>query len=217
MGTEGLGRGREPGALSVDCEHLNFPGNTPVRRAYMTDPNNSDFVDQNVVDVQDATTTPVEPDAASRDQALAGELEAARDKHLRLAAEYDNFRRRAAKERQEAGWRAQGDLVRGLLDALDDITRFAHVDPATMDSKTVIDGVLMVEKKVFKSLAGHGFEVVDPTGHMFDPNLHEAVTTTPAALAEEDGQVAACFQSGYVINGLVLRPARVVVKQWSGN
>ena len=149
----------------------------------MTDPNSNDFVDQDLVDVQDATTTPLDADAATREQALAGELEAARDKHLRLAAEYDNFRRRAAKERQEAGWRAQGELVRGLLDALDDITRFAHVDPSTMDSKTVIDGVLMVEKKVFKSLAGHGFEVVDPTGHAFDPTLHEAVTTTPAAAA----------------------------------
>jgi molecular chaperone GrpE len=148
---------------------------------------------------------------------MAAELEAAKDKYLRLAAEFDNFRRRAAKERQEAGWRAQGDLVRGLLDALDDVTRFAHVDPATVDAKTVVDGVLMVEKKLFKSLAGHGFEVVDPTGHPFNPNLHEAVTTAPAESAEQDGVVAVCFQAGYVINGHVLRPARVVVKQYTGN
>jgi molecular chaperone GrpE len=144
------------------------------------------------------------------------EIDDLKDKHLRLAAEYDNFRRRAAKERQEAGWRAQGELVRGLLDALDDITRFANVDPATVDAKTVVDGVALIEKKLFKSLAGHGFEVVNPTGHRFDPALHEAVTTAPAERAEEDGQVAVCFQAGYVINGLVLRPARVVVKQWTG-
>jgi molecular chaperone GrpE len=144
------------------------------------------------------------------------EIDDLKDKHLRLAAEYDNFRRRAVKERQEAGWRAQGELVRGLIDAIDDVTRFAHVDPATVDSKTVVEGVLLVEKKLFKSLAGHGFEVLDPTGHAFDPNLHEAVSTVPAPLPEEDGMVAVCFQSGYVINGLVLRPARVVVKQWTG-
>jgi molecular chaperone GrpE len=138
------------------------------------------------------------------------------DRHLRLAAEYDNFRRRAVKERQEAGWRAQGELVRGILDALDDITRFAHVDPATVDAKTVVDGVLMVEKKLTKSLAGHGFEIVDPTGHKFDPNQHEAVSTVPAMIAEEDDTVAVTFQVGYIINGLVLRPARVVVKQWTG-
>ena len=66
-----------------------------------------------------------------------------RDKHLRLAAEYDNFRKRAARERQEAGWRAQGDMVRGLIDALDDLSRFAHVDPSTVDAAPVVQGVDM--------------------------------------------------------------------------
>jgi len=186
----------------------------------MTDPQANDPIDPtsaaSPVDVQDETTTPVEADGATREQQLAAEVEAAREKHLRLAAEFDNFRRRAVKERQEAGWRAQGDLVRGLLDALDDLTRFANVDPSTMDSKMVIDGIALVEKKIFKSLAGHGFEVLDPTGHPFNPGLHEAVSTAPAASAEEDGVVAVCFQAGYVINGHVLRPARVVVKQWTG-
>lgn len=144
------------------------------------------------------------------------EINDLKDKHLRLAAEYDNFRRRAAKERQEAGWRAQGELVRGLLDALDDINRFANVDPSLLDARTVVDGVTMIEKKLVKSLAGHGFEVINPQGHPFDPALHEAVSTTPAESAEQDGVVAVCFQAGYVINGLVLRPARVVVKQWTG-
>lgn len=147
---------------------------------------------------------------------LQREVAELKDRHLRLAAEYDNFRRRAVKERQEASWRGQGDLVRGMLDAIDDITRFAHVDPNSVDAKTVVDGVLMVEKKLFKTLAGHGFETVDPTGHPFDPSQHEAVSTAPASVPEEDGVVAATFQVGYVINGVVLRPARVVVKQWSG-
>ncbi len=145
------------------------------------------------------------------------EIDQLKERHLRLAAEFDNFRRRAVKERQEAGWRAQGDLVRGILDALDDITRFAHVDPTTVDAQTVVDGVLMVEKKLFKSLAGHGFETIDATGHPFDPSRHEAVSTMPALTADEDGLVAVTFQVGYVINGHVLRPARVVVKQWTGS
>lgn len=166
----------------------------------------------------DAIDTPETGATLSVDETEARlrELDELRDKHLRLHAEFENFRRRAVKERQEAGWRAQGDLVRGILDALDDITRFAHVDPSTVDAKTVVDGVLMVEKKLFKSLGGHGFEILDPTGHAFDPALHEAVSTAPAAIPEEDGSVAVCFQAGYVINGHVLRPARVVVKQWTG-
>jgi len=139
-----------------------------------------------------------------------------RDKHLRLAAEYDNFRKRAARERQEAGWRAQGDMVRGLIDALDDLSRFAHVDPTTVDAPTVVQGVDMVERKMLKSLAGHGLEVVDPLDHPFDPKVHEAVGTEPALSPEDDHMVGRVYQRGYVFNGQLLRPARVVVKQWNG-
>lgn len=139
-----------------------------------------------------------------------------RDKHLRLAAEYENFRKRAVRERQEAGWRAQGDMVRGLIDALDDLSRFAHVDPTTVDSSTVVQGVDMVERKLLKSLGGHGLEVVDPLDHPFDPKLHEAVGTEPALSPEDDHMVGKVYQRGYVFNGQLLRPARVVVKQWNG-
>jgi molecular chaperone GrpE len=155
-------------------------------------------------------------DDASADDALRREVADTRERMLRLAAEYDNFRKRAVKERQEAGWRAQGDLVRGLLDALDDLQRFAAVDPSTVDAKTVVDGIGLVEKKIVKSLAGHGFDVVNPIDHPFDPNQHEALGTAPAASVEEDGRVATVYQVGYVINGHLLRPARVIVKQWNG-
>jgi molecular chaperone GrpE len=182
----------------------------------MTDPNATgpDTPLDSILDATNADTTAGTSTDTTDDRQR--ELDEARDKYLRLAAEFENFRRRAVKERQEAGWRAQGELVRGILDALDDLNRFANVDPATIDSKAVVEGVSLVEKKILKSLGGHGFEVIDPTGHPFNPTLHEAVTTTPAASAEEDDVVAACFQAGYVINGHVLRPARVVVKQWTG-
>lgn len=150
------------------------------------------------------------------DSALGRELAEQRDRYLRLAAEYDNFRRRTAKERQDAHSRGQADLLKGLIDPLDDIGRFAHVDPATTDAKTLVDGVAMVEKKLLKTLAGHGLEVVDPVGTPFDPALHEAVMTEPAAAQDEDHLVARVFQLGYVFNGQLVRPARVVVKQWNG-
>ena len=143
-------------------------------------------------------------------------LDEQRDKYLRLAAEYDNFRKRSVKERQEAGWRAQGDLVGGLIDSLDDIQRFAHVDPTVTDARTIKDGVAMVEKKIFKSLGGHGLDVVDPVGQPFDPAFHEAITTIPAESADQDHLVAQVYQLGYVFRGQLLRPARVVVKQWNG-
>ena len=142
-------------------------------------------------------------------------LEEQRDKYLRLAAEYDNFRKRAARERQEAGWRAQGTLVTGLIDTLDDLLRVAHVDPASADVRTLVDGVAMIERKLLKALAGYGLEVLQPQDQPFNPALHEAISTAPAAAPEEDAQVAQVFQPGYVFNGQLLRPARVVVKQWS--
>ncbi len=157
----------------------------------------------------------VAPDAAGS-ASDARELEEQRDKYLRLAAEYDNFRKRSAKERQEAQSRGQADLIRGLVDALDDIGRFAHVDPASTDARTVVDGVAMVERKLLKTLGALGLEIVNPEGAPFDPALHEAVMTEPAASKEEDHTVARVFQLGYVFNGQLLRPARVVVKQWNG-
>ena len=154
--------------------------------------------------------------ADAGDGALASELAEQKDKYLRLAAEYDNFRKRTAKERQEAHLRGQADMLKGMIDPLDDIGRFAHIDPSTTDVKTLVDGVSMVEKKLLKTLAGHGLEVVDPNGRPFDPAMHEAVMTEPATSPEEDHLVARVFQLGYVFNGQLIRPARVVVKQWNG-
>jgi molecular chaperone GrpE len=146
----------------------------------------------------------------------AAQLAEQKDKMLRLAAEYDNFRKRSARERQEAEARGMSALVRGILDELDDLGRFAHVDPATTSSLTLQQGVEMIEKKLLKSLAGHGLEIVNPVGQPFDPVSQEAVTTAPAESPEEDHLVAQVFQVGYVFNGQLLRPARVVVKQWKG-
>ena len=155
-------------------------------------------------------------DAAPAELAPAAELAETRDKLLRLAAEFDNFRKRTTRERQESHSRGQADMLKGMIDGLDDLGRFAHVDPATTDVQTMVDGVAMVERKFLKSLGGHGLEVINPEGHPFDPALHEAVMTEPAASQEEDHLVARVFQLGYVFNGQLLRPARVVVKQWNG-
>lgn len=141
---------------------------------------------------------------------------AERDKYLRLAAEYDNYRKRSAKERSDAGARAQADLVRQLIEAIDDVARFAHVDPATTDAATVVQGVDMVEKKLLKALGNAGLEVINPIGETFDPALHEAVATEPTSAREDDHVVSRVYQPGYVFKSQLLRPARVVVKQWNG-
>lgn len=138
------------------------------------------------------------------------------DKFLRLYAEFENFRKRAVRDRQDAEHRGMGAVMKGLLETLDDLGRVAHMTPDGADPKTVLDGIAMVERKLLKSLAGHGLEVVNPKDAPFDPALHEAITTTPAPSQDEDHLVAQVYQVGYVLNGTLLRPARVVVKQWNG-
>lgn len=173
----------------------------------------------------EAAPTDAEPSADGAlliDAASAAEREAERllaeqkDRYVRLLAEFDNFRRRSAKERLEAESKGMGALVTGLLDSLDDLGRVAHFDPATTPAQSIVDGVALVEKKVLKSLAGHGLVVVNPEGEKFDPAVHEALTAVPAALPEEDELVAQVYQVGYTFNGQLLRAARVVVKQWHG-
>ena len=144
------------------------------------------------------------------------EAEVEREKLLRLAAEFDNYRRRATRERAEAGTRAQATLVGDLLEALDDLARFAHLDPAATDATTVVQGAEMVERKLMKTLSAAGLEIVNPVNEPFDPERQEAVATEPAADAEQDHTVSRVYQPGYVFKGQLLRPARVVVRQWSG-
>ena len=168
------------------------------------------------VDATDAGAPDVDTAAAGTEAGASTELDAQRDKYLRLAAEYDNYRKRSVKERQEAGSRSQADLLKQCLDALDDLARFAHVDPATVDATTVVQGVEMVEKKLLKALGAAGLEVVNPVDQTFDPALHEAVATEPAVASEDDHVVARVYQPGYRFGGQLLRPARVVVKQWNG-
>lgn len=146
---------------------------------------------------------------------LARQIEEQRDKYLRLAAEYDNYRRRTTRERTESWGRAQAELVGHLLEALDDLGRFADVDPAVTDTMTLHKGIELVEQKMIKALSAAGLEIIEPVDQSFDPNLHEAITTEPALSPEDDNTVGKVFQRGYRFGGQLLRPARVVVKQWN--
>jgi molecular chaperone GrpE len=153
------------------------------------------------------------------DARVAGESDRAmaelRDKYLRLAAEFDNYRKRSTRERAEAGSRAQGELVKHITDSLDDLGRVIAVDPAATDARSVVQGVDLVAKKLLKALTAAGLEVIDPLHQTFDPAVHEAVATEPALSPEDDHVVSQVFQPGYRFGGQLLRPARVVVRQWS--
>ena len=107
--------------------------------------------------------------------------------------------------------RAQAELVARLADALDDLSRFAHIDPAEIDSKRLHEAVDLVDRKIWKELESAGVTRIDQTGVPFDPNVHEAVTTQPTPNPEQDHTVGQVIQPGYKMRDVLLRPARVVV------
>jgi molecular chaperone GrpE len=169
-------------------------------------------------DVPSPDEAPVVPESAESavqaGAAGADERTELKDKYLRLAAEFDNYRKRALREREEMWGRARADLVERLVDALDDLARFAHVDPEITDSKTMHEGMDMVERKMWKALEAAGVQRIDQVGGRFDPKVHEAVTTTPAESAEQDYTVGSVLQAGYQLGNALIRPARVVVQVW---
>jgi molecular chaperone GrpE len=133
------------------------------------------------------------------------------DRHVRLAAEFDNYRKRIERERADTWTRAQGELAAKLLDALDDLERFAH--HATNSDDALLQGVQLVERKLRQSLQSAGLEEVEADGARFDPNSMEAVAMVPVESHEEDDIVSDVFQRGYRFNGSLIRPARVRVKK----
>jgi molecular chaperone GrpE len=142
------------------------------------------------------------------------ELESLTDRHLRLAAEFDNYRRRVERERVEYRVRAQADLVLPLLDLLDDLQRVSSIDSGGTTVGALLEGVQLIEKKFRHALETEGLEPIDAAGEYFNPATMEALMTVEAEHAEEDDQVADVFQKGYRFKDILIRPARVRVKKY---
>jgi molecular chaperone GrpE len=144
-----------------------------------------------------------------------------RDEYLALAqrtqADFDNFRKRMARENAAAGERGAAKLVKELLGALDHFDlalKAAQADdaPASPGAGEVVKGFAIIRDELLAALGRAGVEAFSPQGERFDPNEHEAMVQQPAEGAEP-GTVLEVYQQGYRINGTVLRPARVVVAQ----
>jgi molecular chaperone GrpE len=138
------------------------------------------------------------------------EAESFRDKWLRAAADLENYRKRAQREREETEKFANEKLLKDLLPVLDDLDRaLGTLAPKSDEAKLVAEGVAMVHKKFVSQLEKHGITTFESVGKAFDPSLHEAVqqvhSDTPA------GSVANELQRGFLISGRLLRPALVTV------
>jgi molecular chaperone GrpE len=183
-----------------------------------------DLIDEGAIPVEELAEELPEEQEAGTETARSGHsvsdmaraLADQNDRYLRLAAEFDNYRRRTNKEKQEMGLRAQATLASTLLESLDDFARISALKPDVPGSNAFVAGVELVARKLNKALMNAGLEVVDPLDAKFDPQIHEAIAIQPATNAGEDDTVASVAKPGYLFKGQLLRPAQVVVKKWNG-
>ncbi len=169
--------------------------------------------------VADESAAPESPEAPEPEEVPETEpedpveaLQRERDEYLALAqrtqADFENFRKRAAREATAAGQRAKTGVVSGLFPVVDNLER--ALASAGEAEEHLADGVRLVHSELLALLERNGVEQFDPAGEPFDPAFHEALSTRPA----EDGDpgvVIDVVEKGYRANGSVLRPARVVV------
>lgn len=163
---------------------------------------------------EEVERTIAQPELADEVTQIRKEFDDLNDRHMRLVAEFANFRRREAEERTGTWDRAQADLVRRFLDVLDDLQRVALLDPAdeAVTVHSIVEGIDLVERKFHRALEESGAELLEPEeGSTFDPEQMEAMMRVPTDDPELDDTVAGVFSRGYLFRGHLVRPARVSV------
>ena len=134
-----------------------------------------------------------------------------RDDYIRLMAEFDNFRRRTAQEKLDIVSMASTETIKGLLPVLDDCERALEVLRKSDDSEAAKEGTELIYSKLMSYLKSKGLAVIEALGQGFDTDLHEAVAQFPVQDEEQKGKVFDVVQTGYTLNGKVIRFAKVVV------
>ena len=134
------------------------------------------------------------------------------DKYLRLYSDFDNFRKRTLKEKIEQSKYASADIIIKLLPVLDDFERAIKAFDATSDAGQALkDGMVLIFSKFLSTLNQQGLEQMRTAGEPFDTDFHEAITNIPAHTPEQKGKIVDELEKGYLLNGKVIRYAKVVV------
>lgn len=154
-----------------------------------------------------------QPQPTAEEQ-LTAKLAETNDKYIRLAAEFDNYRRRVAKEKLDLISTAGEDVIKGLLPVLDDCERALQVLDASTDSeaaKAAKEGTELIYNKLMGYLKSKGLAPIEAVGKELDTDFHEAVAQFPVQEAEKKNKIFDVTQQGYTLNGKVIRFAKVVV------
>ena len=175
-------------------------------------PENKEVIDINTDENQSGTTHLNEPVAEESEmEKLKAELEESKDKYLRKVAEFENFKRRNAKERIDLIQTAGRDVITDMLDVLDDCDRAQKQLDATDDAASIKEGVMLVFTKLRNLLQARGVKAMETMGLEFNVDLHEAVTEIPASSEELKGKIVAEVMKGYYMNDKIIRHAKVVI------
>jgi len=156
------------------------------------------------------TPEAVETEAAAESSEDALQLE--KEKYVRLYSEFDNFRRRTAKERLELLQTAGKDVISAMLPVLDDLERALKSSTQLQESNPqILEGFQLIHKKMNQTLEGMGLKPMESKGQPFDAEIHEAVTKTQAPDDSLKGKIVDELEKGYYLNDKVIRFAKVVV------
>lgn len=158
--------------------------------------------------VEDA---PLEENNEATEEVEVDELQVAKDKYLRLYSEFENFRKRTAKEKLDLIQTANEKLILAILPVLDDVDRAQKSFDEAEDVAALKEGVNLVFEKLTKILEQKGLEKMEVQGEVFDTELHEAITQIPAPSDDMKGKVVDVVEKGYKLGERVIRFAKVVI------
>ncbi len=196
-----------------DMEQQNFQQNDGQANGNTSGFTPEELINDINTDENAAGTTHLNEELAENDllEKLQAELQEQKDKYLRLFAEFDNFKRRNAKERLELAQTAGKEVIVSLLDVLDDSERSEKVIESATDIQVVKDGVKLVYQKLRNLLEQRGLKATVSIGKEFNADFQEAITEITAPTPELSGKVIDEVQKGYTLNDKIIRFAKVVV------
>ena len=184
---------------------------------------NEESIDEDVKETIDASeteepkteeksvTSESEPEAVSAETELLAKLADMQDKHLRLQAEFDNYRKRTLKEKADLIKTGGESVLINVLTVIDDVERALVAIETTKDVEATHEGIKLIFTKFSSFLSQNGVQEIDSLGQTFDTDKHEAITNIPAPSEDMKGKVVDVIQKGYLLQDKVIRFAKVVV------
>ena len=134
-----------------------------------------------------------------------------KDKYVRLYSEFENYRKRTAREKIDIITNASENVLKEIIPVLDDFERAIANNEKVVEISTIKEGFELIHNKIYKTLTNQGLKPMDSIGKNFDPDIHEAITKIPATKAKMKGKVMDVIEKGYTLNEKVIRFAKVVV------